>query len=107
MRPIEFQHKSASAKVQMISNELGALIRVYSKIRNAGEGAELMRSVTTWADINNVTLILTAQGYGPRGILTNEQLVQFYGNHGFRIDERYSGLPRRMVRPASQDLQAP
>jgi len=78
-------YETTSIEIFMDSKDRsGRLSNLFSVTRNQGYASALMRLICDWADENDVYLWLVAKPYGtPRGILSQEQLIRFYGRFGF------------------------
>jgi GNAT superfamily N-acetyltransferase len=104
---VPFQYASATATVNMVADDIGFLNSVYARDRRMGHASGLMEQVISWADGKDVTLHLTAQGYGNGRIMHNQDLIAFYERFGFRRVPGDNPWPARMVRLPSRTIHAP
>jgi GNAT superfamily N-acetyltransferase len=103
MHTITFSHADASCKLVPVEPDVYLLMNMWSKTKGRGHGHSLLTEVCNWADEHRATIFLVVQQYGPpRQGLSNAQLVEFYGRHGFVVDERVK-RSRQMIRYYSQE----
>lgn len=107
MKIVKFQHESASAQFQYVDKDVVFLNNLWSEERGQGHASELMNKIVTYADQNQLTIIIIAQRYGNpnRSALNNRQLEEFYVKFGFDYDGVQS-RPSSMKRYPSQKKHA-
>ena len=107
---VRFQYESATAKIRVSETEpIATLTSVYAKERGKGHASGLMRTITEYADANELSLFLSVLRFGHpvQESLDNDALVQFYQKFGFFVIPTGS-FPVDMARyfGRSQELQA-
>lgn len=98
MKHVEFRYQSASAKLYVLDEGLVELKNVWSDIRWQGHASAMLKEITHFADVNNLTILLIAAPYGrirDKPYLDERDLEWFYHKFGFKVQSR---KPTRMRR---------
>lgn len=99
--------ESASARIKE-RDGVYILCDVYARKRGLGHGTGLMKLVLEYADSEDLELVVQVRAYSTVGkdVLTNDQLIEFYGKYGFHKSKQLP-KPYTMVRKSKTSRELP
>lgn len=80
-----WEYKSATAKMTIWDKESATIADLFARERQQGHATKLMEAICTYADENNIDILLTAKRYGHPIGPTTLRLVKFYEKFGFEV----------------------
>jgi len=80
-----FRNEFASLRLIIHGEGSAAISDFYSRKRRKGYGSSLLKEVISFADQNNLFLLLEARPYGPGKNNDNTHLVKLYERFGFKV----------------------
>lgn len=95
---LKFRNDYASLTLSIHGEGTAAIGNFYSRKRRKGHGSALLKEVISFADQNNLKLLLNAQPYGPGRHDDNEHLVKLYERFGFKVWKQGGKPTQLMVR---------
>lgn len=103
---LKFRNSYASLDLSIHKEGSAAIANFYSRKRRQGYGSALLREVISFADQNNLKLLLEARPYGPGKHDGNERLVKLYERFGFKVWKQGGKPTQLMIRKKQPEGEA-